>query len=458
MRNLKDLSYGDMENLKLKLSDKEILDYVDQQDQNTPNLLLLKVYALRNLGRSEEAIELVTDLIHSEDGYIKTEAFYRLSTNLFLTGDLDQANICIDKASEALKPLNFELDHTKWLEGNIANRKGTILYSLGNTQEALNLFIHSVDIFRELSERRNDKLLIAGPLNNLGMTYHDLGELSKALECVNEAVQIVRLHNKGFYEMIYLDSLARICWTKNDHKLAFRHAEKALAISYSIGNEIRKAEILNSLIKMSLLSNDLDKAKMYFERLETIVEDSQIVTVLHLRTISKALMLKHSNRGLQKYQAQELFKKLSLDPKLPFNLKNECKLHLVDLLLDELDHYSNEEVLHEILELGSEIYETAKEQHLVPLTVEILVLKAKLEIVNSNFQEAEKYLNQATILAEKRHYKLLINEIIAEQRQMQENFNDWEKLIRKGAPLREKLEKANLKAYLDRVISEHSLQ
>lgn len=458
MRNLKDLSHGDMENLKLQLSDKEILDFVDQQDQITPNLILLKVYALRNLGSSEEAIKLLKDLIHSEDGYIKTEAFYRLSTNLWLNGDLEQANDCINKASEALKLLNFELDHTKMLDGNIANRKGTIHYQLGNTQEAMNLFIHSVDILRELSDRRNDKLSIASPLNNLGMTYHDLGELSKALECVNEAVQIVRILNKGFYEMVYLDSLARICWTKNDHKLAFRHAEKALTISYSIGNEIRKAEILNSLIKMSMLSNDLDKAKMYFERLETIVEDSQIVIVRHLGNISKALMLKHSNRGLQKYQAQELFKKLSLDPKLPFNLMNECKLHLVDLLLDELDHYSNEEVLHEILELGSEIYETAKKQHLVPLTVEILVLKAKLEIVNSNFQEAEKYLNQATILAEKRQYKLLINEIIAEQRQMHENFNDWEKLIRKGAPLREKLEKANLKAYLDKVISEHSLQ
>lgn len=67
MRNLEDLSHGEIQNLKEQLTDIQILDMVAQGDLITPTLLLLKTYALRNLGSTDEAIEILKELINSED-------------------------------------------------------------------------------------------------------------------------------------------------------------------------------------------------------------------------------------------------------------------------------------------------------------------------------------------------------------------------------------------------------
>lgn len=167
-------------------------------------------------------------------------------------------------------------------------------------------------------------------------------------------------------------------------------------------------------------------------------------------------MLKFSPRGIQKYQSQRLFNELILDLNLNIPFKNECRLHLMDLLLDELNHYSNDEVLTEIVILISEIYETAQEQHAIPLAVEALILKSKIEIINTNFELANKLLDQAVILAEERGYKQLLDRVLNEQHQMQENFDDWEEKIRKSAPLKERMERSKIRDYLDQVIEKHS--
>lgn len=150
-----------------------------------------------------------------------------------------------------------------------------MLSLFGNTQQALNLYIHSVNVLRDLYTRSIDKISLSGALNNLGVAYRDLGDLVKALNCINEARQIVRKLDKQAFEMIYLDNLAGIYWDKNDRDLSFKHAKEAIKMAFSVGNEIRAAEFLKRIIEMNLIENNLGEATQYLKELEKIVDHNK---------------------------------------------------------------------------------------------------------------------------------------------------------------------------------------
>ncbi|MEZ5344173.1 MAG: CHAT domain-containing protein [Pyrinomonadaceae bacterium] len=83
---------------------------------------------------------------------------------------------------------------------------GLIHDTLGEFQNALDAYLLSLEIWRELG---NDQY-VASALNNLGVVYHDIGEFEKAVFYYNQAIELQRRKGDIKSVGIYLNNLGNL--------------------------------------------------------------------------------------------------------------------------------------------------------------------------------------------------------------------------------------------------------
>ena len=79
------------------------------------------------------------------------------------------------------------------------------------------------------------------------------------------------------------------------------------------------------------------------------------------------------------------------DPNLGFT----ARLCLCELLLLEFKTSGEEEVFQAAKTLVNDIQVTAEQQHVIPLQIEMNILQAKLFQIEGNFDQSERFLEQA---------------------------------------------------------------
>ena len=107
-----------------------------------------------------------------------------------------------------------------------------------------------------------------------------------------------------------------------------------------------------------------------------------------------ALILKSGKRLKSKINAQNLLEEVIKEGIL-VDTHVVAHLHLIDILLDELSLYGEEEVLINIQDNIKLLQDQARDEHQNPLLIESYILEARLHLISLNLEQAIKILEKA---------------------------------------------------------------
>jgi tetratricopeptide (TPR) repeat protein len=115
-----------------------------------------------------------------------------------------------------------------------------------------------------IASTREKKEAQATALGNLGIIFRQRGELEKALEHYQKALQIHKETGHRLGEASDLGDLGIVFGQKDDLDEAREHFQKALEISKEIGNRLGEAAALNNLANVLRLKGNLKGALIYY--------------------------------------------------------------------------------------------------------------------------------------------------------------------------------------------------
>ena len=262
-----------------------------------------------------------------------------------------------------------------------------------------------------MKEEIGNKPDIASSLSNIGVIYDDKGELDQALD----------------------------------------YYQQSLTIYKEFGNPLRLSGALLSIIILMLIK-DREIAHQYLIQLQAIAIENLNKEITQQCQFAEALMLKSSNRARSIAKAHDILEEISKDEIIDFALTSEVMLNLCEILLIEYKNFEENAVLTEVHDLLDQLYERAQEQHSFSLSIEVSILKARIEIMHGEFEQASRLLEQGYTLADEKGITGLIPKIEQEQQRMRDNIDTWKNMLDKTASVRERMEVTQFDEYLEMAI------
>ncbi len=334
-------------------------------------------------------------------------------------------------------------------------------YVKGDFNEALEYYENSEAIYQE-----NGTILVhCWNLLDMGNLYHLKGDLDAALLNFEKALPLLEDIKNDFYFCQTFLHIGRVYRSKGDNSTALGYYKQCLKElderRVYLRQETEGLAFYESIAVM-LDSNDIKEAKKYFERFtQFYLANSQRKQFLkQWYNLAEALILKNSVRIKDKARAQQLFQEIIDDPNVQFKLlnyladsKRTAVLNLCELLLFELKSSSDEiteknEIFQEVKQILSNLALLAQEQHSFPLLVDVIILQAKLALIEGFPTKSMQFLSQAKITAEEKNLQLLFRRVVNEEAILKTQLSIWQRLIEENAPLQERLAQAQVEEYL----------
>ncbi len=415
----------------------------------TIDLLLCKIEATYRLGKSNEALILVEttekmlnslDLVPSEKIIRIAALLYRSAVIHRSTGDLDDA-IYYGAQSLVLQETNALLQDTAYSH----NILGIIYFQKGNYTKALNHYLKSLDINKNLGDRQ----YIAKNLNNIGEIYRFKGELNNALQYYQSSFEQFRILGNSQDLAHSYHNHGLIYQAKGNYHLARENLEKALTvINESVDNDVDRAETIFNLIVVLLDLKLIKEAQSHLSSLIQLGKDNPINRVItHRAAIAEALILKKKKTPEDIARSKEILTDIVNEETSCHELTITTLIHLCDILSQEISK-DEFETISRIDKYITRLQSIAIEYHSHLLLVEIYILQSRFAILNGKLQKSLNLLQKANSIAKINNLDSLIHKLEEEITRFEEEKEKWVALIQRNAPLDERFEYARIVEYV----------
>ncbi len=404
-----------------------------------------------HIGR--ENYDLALDYLGKSAEIFKQLGSPSYSITLSLIGDIYQAKGDLEKALDLYQKTLEEFESS----GNIV-RVISILIGIGQIhfmRGDLKLATESFKQSLSKAKESNYKSSIAVSLEWLAYVHIHQGELEKALIKKNQSLKLFKEleDHKGIaFSYRRFGDLFRL---RGDYSQAIQYYEDGIRLltETTTGDEKELAGVVSSvLVQLSLIAEDLsepDKAKDYLQKLRELRQSSEYSYVKLRTRFIEALVLKMSKRGVMKLQAIEEFQSIVNEPVLDFKITLYATIFLCELLILELKiSDSAEELFLEIIDLSDRFYDKAQTQKSPFFVVIALILKSKISLVRGEIEEANSFLTRAEEIADRKKFLSLSKNIRTEQEVIRSEMDKWHELTQRNAPLKERIEQAQVLNYL----------
>ncbi len=348
------------------------------------------------------------------------------------------------------------------------NNIGFVYREKGELDKALEYLERSASIFREIQDSRG----LSISLYNIGRIYHDKGELDRALEqhqlslTLKEKIGNLKHIAASLYDMglIYREkgnitlalghlqqSLAiredignpeeiaesllqlGIVYRENgDHDKAISSLKQSLELRQSIGNVLRLSETLFYLILALDDEHEHEKMQNYLKQLEKCALNDGNPIIRQRYRLCKALLLKHEPRVRAKLEAQQIFEDIAKEEVVNYELTSFALIHYCELLLIEYRVTNSEEIFMELNEIIENAEREARMKDMYPLLIETLLLKAKLDLLTMDIEQALEVLERARDTCETRGLYLLQRKVELERATLIEELKKWSLALRRS--------------------------
>jgi len=142
---------------------------------------------------------------------------------------------------------------------------GNAYLATGQPVQAEAAYRKSLAAAEAIASTREKKEARATALGNLGVVFRQKGELEKALEHYQKALEIHKEIGHRLGEASDLGDLGIVFGQKDDLDKALENFQKALDINRDIGNRLGEAAALNNLANVLRLKGNLKGALIYYE-------------------------------------------------------------------------------------------------------------------------------------------------------------------------------------------------
>lgn len=421
--------------------------------ENQTACKILKGAIFINMGNQKKGLSLAEEAFVESQQLNATElcvdALIAKADALFRLGQLETAIESLEMAEDYLGKLPHldPLEQTE-REAHMSHRKGTIYWNQGKLTLALKNLKKSLFIRRQLGNQRN----IAASLNNIGLVYLQKGELNKAMESFQESLAIGKELGLPHYVAAILGNIGTIRQAKGEFEEAYACYERAIELFKEIGNDSYISEALYRMITLKIEEEHPEEAEQYLKELEEINQKGDHKIIDQRFRLSKAMLLKTSDRTIHKAEAQKLFQEIAEEEVIDHELTVLAMLNLCELLLVELKNFGNEAVLEEIEQLANQLLEIASHQNSFSLLAETYLLESKLALIKLDLRKAQQLLTQAQMIAEEKGLKKLAVNLSNEHDSLLMQLNKWKNLAERRASLSERLEMVKLEDMLGRMM------
>lgn len=332
-------------------------------------------------------------------------------------------------------------------DGSIAktlNNIGFVYREMGEITKALDYFNRSLKIKKQL----NNPIDIGKTLSNIGNIYRDKGELNIALDYLSQSLETLEQVGNVGVTAVPLHVIGKIYHAQGKYKKARDIFKRTLIIYEDMGNLFEIANVTFSLVLVSLDLEQKEQAKEYTLKLKELVSKKPENIILNQKNLAEALIIKQGKRMKDKANAQCLLEDIIKEGTITYELKALAMINLCEILLEELKLYYEEDVLVEAAKIVNELYQLAQDESNISLTIQTLLLRVKFMIITGDLKQALKFLDQATISAEEKGIKLLVNRLEDERKTLEDEYEKWVEIVERNAPVQERLEHSRIVDYL----------
>jgi tetratricopeptide (TPR) repeat protein len=371
------------------------------------------------------------------------QALYCLSAMTHDRGELDQA---LEYQKESLG-LYRELG-TKHEIAKSLTKIGFIYISKGELDRALEYQLQSLAIYDEIDHKEKAWTLIG-----IGEIYRLKGELDRALTYLEQSLVLRKRSsiNEDIAECLYY--MGKILHQQGNLKPALEYLEESLTYLKEPEDNFFITAILLDLISFTINKQYHEYSDEYLQLLKKINDQEDNVIINQRYRMAKALFLKTSSRIRDKALVQEIFQQISREKIVDHRITVAAMYNYCESLLDELIAYGDHSVLLEAKSSANQLTILAHKQSSSLLAIDALILQAKLAMVEGNLNEAEELLEQANTKAEDKSLGVyIITKVSTERKNLEDQYDSWERLIKNKAPFKRRLEQAQLKDYLNEAL------
>ena len=341
------------------------------------------------------------------------------------------------------------------------------LFAIGKFDKALEFFEENENKFENLPRelRTEAEQIHCESLMIISILFSYRGDLVLSFEVAKKILKIAKETNDKFCLLLANQSYGRQYWLSGDLSQALKYFDRAIELGYEIDDLHKYSYFLNSImmaVRAAIGKGDIEIAKEYFKQVEITQENknnSFLKTEHHkmqhhktLYNMTKALILKSSNRFRDKAMAEEIFKAIFDNE---FNILNNRLLALIDLcelLINELRFSNDLILLDEIKPLILKLIDFALIINSYYYLIEANILQAKLALITYEINSARRFLTQGQRMAERHGYTNLALEIADLHEELIQQSETWNHLKEINAPVSERMELARLSENLNNLI------
>ena len=431
----------------LQLSDETILE---SQALKKPfrvfKSVIVKSNALWRLGKVDEAVDLLSnnlmektifnDNVSAEEHQSWLGQYYLMLGNVYHDqGDLNSSLIAFERCLDIREKLGNERDLSV-----VLNNIGNIYTQKGELTRAFETYLRSFEICVRINNERESAFV----LGNLGIVSEMQGNYSLAIDFLERARTIFEKIDYKFGLVHCLDYIGKLNYQIGKNADSMQILESSLDAQKSLKNDILKSYTLYYLILVSVDNHELETAKKYFNILREISIEQNNKRVTLFTEMCDAIILKYSNRMIDKAEAQKKFKNIISQGYIEYEITIFATLHLCDLLMVELKQFPDNEILTELNQLVTNLFEVANANKLNSLMAETYVIKSKLALFLGDMNDARIFLDKALAIADENGYLRIAIEISNNFDKFMESSGKLEDLISKQSSLRDRLDIAEV--------------
>ncbi|UKN03114.1 tetratricopeptide repeat protein [Paracrocinitomix mangrovi] len=204
-------------------------------------------------------------------------------------GDYDSAVYYADKSLAISNKENL------YLEQKEAYRtKGNIYYYTGEYSKSLDMYFKTAELCEKYFKEE-----LSGAYGSIGMVFRVIGNQIKALEYLEEGLQLAKVYKDTSDQMFILNNLGIIAKNQDDYEKAKEYYDEGLKLSIETNNIRREGEFVYNSAHVYFKIGDTATAMKYLERSSEITE---------FFGFQRDLAIEHQNLGLL-YMNLKQFKK-----------------------------------------------------------------------------------------------------------------------------------------------------
>ena len=429
--------------------------------------------------KAREEFETAISILEENDGskYEIARLMGNLGSIMRYTGDPTSA---LDLYYQALN-LAREIKNDRSIT-IISSNIGLLQIDQGLIDDALDTYFQSLESYKAMGDNSN----LAVIYTNIGLLYRRKGNLLRALEFYKKGSHIRRKLGDRASMAINMHGIGKIYLTQGDISIAIGYFEEAHGILQDVGNEAQLATVERDLGIAYQKKNDIESAMMYlqsslerrrkignaieiaeslfyfimvsveeggvdlrkdFEELEKIAKKYGFPDIKAKAFHAEAMMLRKGKSLSDHIKAHELEERV-VNLTTDSELRILAMLNLCEYLVLELKVTNEVEIINEIRALLDKLYQTASEQESYELLIKIMIIEAKLELIDFKLAEAITMLERAMEIAENKN----IEESKLEISYLLEKMNgDMKKASETKASLDKRLDMVRLENYIHEV-------